>query len=117
MEIVDQIISSVSAYINNVPIHTSSWVKLLEMIKFDKKNHLIILHDGKNIDELLITLDLNNNSNLNYLGKSKQIGSDLEIFADKIMIDNKTTFYLCKSYTCNLPTNSIREIKSQVKKI
>ena len=71
----------------------------------------------KNIDELLITLDLNNNSNLNYLGKSKQIGSDLEIFADKIMIDNKTTFYLCKSYTCNLPTNSIREIKSQVKKI
>ena len=72
---------------------------------------------SKNIDELLITLDLNNKSNLNYLGKSKQIGSDLEIFADKIMIDNKTTFYLCKSYTCNLPTNSIREIKSQVKKI
>ena len=87
------ILFSVSAYINNVPMHTSSWVKLLEMIKFDKKNHLIILHDGKNIDDLLITLDLHNKSNLNYLGKSKQIGSDLEIFADKIMIDNKTTFY------------------------
>ena len=98
-------------------MHTSSWVKLLEMIKFDKKNHLIILHDGKNIDDLLITLDLHNKSNLNYLGKSKQIGSDLEIFADKIMIDNKTTFYLSKSYTCNLPTNSIKEIKSQVKTI
>tara|TARA_Y100000817_G_scaffold89565_1_gene69697 strand:- start:4050 stop:5162 length:1113 start_codon:yes stop_codon:yes gene_type:complete len=117
IDIVDQILFSVSAYINNVPMHTSSWVKLLEMIKFDKKNHLIILHDGKNIDDLLITLDLHNKSNLNYLGKSKQIGSDLEIFADKIMIDNKTTFYLCKSYTCNLPTNSIKEIKSQVKTI
>ena len=117
INIVDQIISSVSAYINNVPMHTSSWIKLLEMIKFDRKNHLIILHDDKNIDELLMTLDLNNKSNLNYLGKSKQIGSDLEIFEDKIMIDNKTTFYLCKSYTCNLPTNSIKEIKSQVKTI
>ena len=115
LQIVDRITKDIMPYIKNVPMHTLSWTRLLESIKYDQKNHLVIIHENKDIDLLLRNLKINNNPNLFYFGKSIERESDLEIFNDKNMIGNKNTFYLCKSYTCNLPTNSISEIKSQIK--
>jgi len=115
LQIVDRITKDILSYIKNVPMHTLSWTRLLESIKYDQKNHLVIIHENKDIDLLLKTLEINNNPNLFYFGKSIESDSNLEIFNDKKLIENKNTFYLCKSYTCNLPTNSISEIKSQIK--
>ena len=41
--------------------------------------------------------------------------TNLDIYDNKILIDSKTTFYLCRSYTCKMPTNSINHINNQIK--
>ena len=48
-------------------------------------------------------------------GKSYKSKTNLDIFDNKILIDGETTFYLCKSYTCKMPTNSIKDINNQIK--
>ena len=37
------------------------------------------------------------------------------ITSGEILIDGKATFYLCRSYTCKMPTNSIKDINNQIK--
>ena len=102
-------------YINKVPMHTLSWAKLTDLRKNDKLDHLVIVHDEKNLNELVNKLNSEGATDLIYFGKSYKAKTNLDIYDNKILIDSKTTFYLCRSYTCKMPTNSIKDINNQIK--
>ena len=115
LEIVDRLIDNMIPYINKVPMHTLSWAKLTDLRKNDKLDHLVIIHDEKNLNEVLNKLNSEWASSLIYFGKSYKTKTNLDIFDHKLLIDDKNTFYLCRSYTCKMPTNSIKDINNQIK--
>ena len=115
LDIVDRLIDNMIPYINKVPMHTLSWAKLTDLRKSDKLDHLVIIHDEKNVNELVNKLNSEWATDLIYFGKSYKAKTNLDILDKKILIDSKTTFYLCRSYTCKMPTNSIKDINNQIK--
>jgi len=115
LDIVDRLIDNMIPYINKVPMHTLTWAKLTDLRKNDKLDHLVIIHDEKNLNELVNKLNSEGATDLIYFGKSYKSKTNLDIFDNKILNDGKTTFYLCRSYTCKMPTNSIKDINNQIK--
>ena len=115
LDIVDRLIDNMIPYINKVPMHTLSWAKLIDLRKNDKLDHLVIIHDEKNLNELVNKLNSEGATDLIYFGKSYKAKTNLDIYDNKILIDSNTTFYLCRSYTCKMPTNSIKDINNQIK--
>ena len=115
LNIVDNLIENMTPYMNKVPIHTLSWAKLTDLRKYDKLDHLVIIHDEKNLKELVTKLNSERSSDLIYFAKSYKTKTNLDIFYNKVLTDDKTTFYLCRSYTCKMPTNSINDINNQIK--
>ena len=115
LDIVDRLIDNMIPYINKVPMHTLSWAKLTDLRKNNKLEHLVIIHDEKKVNELVNKLNSEGATDLIYFGKSYKSKINLDIFDNKILIENKTTFYLCRSYTCKIPTTSIKDINNQIK--
>ncbi len=115
LNIVQKIMNKMIPYIDKIPLHTLSWIKTLEKINYDQKYHLFIIHEDKDIDLVFNKLKINKIPNLIYFGKSNTIDTGYQVFKDKKSIDGIPTFYLCKSYSCDLPTNSFDDIKSQLK--
>lgn len=87
------------------------------------------LYDKVLIDELAIVADSNEEINkaIHSLhnrfipfqisaGKLAEKKSSIVLLKDRNLINNKTTYFVCKNYTCNLPVNKFEEAEKQFTK-
>lgn len=65
-----------------------------------------------------ITIVLKNNSDLNNLKNKFRLGDDLTVLRmpmdNYTLLNNKTTFYICKNHSCLPPTNEIPKRKNRL---
>ena len=91
---------------------------------FDYKDpiELVIVGDGEKVDLRILSNKINAVYYPNKIILFKDASSDnhLEKIApwvkDYTMIDNKTTYYLCKNFSCERPTTNIKTILNNLDK-
>jgi hypothetical protein len=109
-EYANKLLNNISASINKYPqAFTSSLSSLLFLL--DKTSEFVIVGDLKDKNTAKIIKEFNRQliTNAVIIFKDTNKKSFIDFLNTFEQIDNKTTYYICRNHTCNLPTTDFKK--------
>lgn len=105
-------VGKVSGLIKKEPRYMSKWAQVYHNMLKRPAEVVVVGADAQNIAR-----EVKVSSNYSMLVSGTASSSDLPLVKGRTAVDGKTTIYVCKDNTCQLPVHTVKEAIEQIEKI
>ena len=107
----ERMVRKVIKLVDTEPQYLTNWASVISNLVQPTAEVVII---GENAQEEALNLSQHFLPNKVVLGANKEGESTLPLLENRGLINDKTTFYVCRNKTCQLPVNSLEEALKQI---